>query len=132
MSILDEIVSHKIAEVNRRRELVPLEALPQRHDTVRDVADALSRPRLQVIAEVKRKSPSQGAIRLDIDPADLARIYERSGAAVISVLTDEKYFDGHLDHLRAVRAAVMTCRSSSASVPALADIAARSRARRPR
>ncbi len=106
MPILDEIVSHKLTEVSHRREILPLEALPTRQAAVRDFTGALSQPGLQVIAEVKRKSPSQGAIRLDIDPADLARIYERSGAAAVSVLTDEKYFDGHLDHLQAVRAAV--------------------------
>ena len=69
-------------------------------------AAALSRPqRLNVIAECKRRSPSRGVIRADYDPASIAAGYERSGAAAISVLTEPAFFDGHLDHLKAVRAA---------------------------
>jgi indole-3-glycerol phosphate synthase len=69
-------------------------------------AAALSRPRrLNVIAECKRRSPSRGVIKADYDPASIARGYERSGAAAISVLTEPAFFDGHLDHLAAVRAA---------------------------
>lgn len=106
MSILDEIIAHKVKEVARRQSEVPLSALGPRSREVRDFAGALAAPGLQVIAEVKRKSPSMGDIRPDVDPADLARTYARSGAAAISVLTDEKYFGGQLDHLAAVHAAV--------------------------
>ncbi len=106
MIVLDEIVAHKAEEVRRRRDDLPVKALPPRPGKVRDFAGALGQPGLQVIAEVKRKSPSKGDIRLDADPADLARAYEKSGAAAISVLTDEKYFGGSLDHLAEVRATV--------------------------
>ena len=63
-------------------------------------------PGVRVIAECKRRSPSRGVLRADYDPAAIARGYERAGAAAISVLTEPTFFDGSLDHLRAVRARV--------------------------
>ena len=106
MTILDEIVAYKreqVKELSRRQAL----ALPaQRPDPARDFAGALAGPGLQVIAEIKQRSPSRGTIRTGIDPADLARQYKAAGAAAISVLTDEKYFGGSLEQLQAVRAAV--------------------------
>jgi len=81
----------------------------------RDYADALndfvgalrsSGGALKLIAEIKRKSPSRSVFCADLDAAQLARTYEASGAACISVLTDEKFFSGTLDDLRAVRASV--------------------------
>ena len=61
-----------------------------------------------MIAECKRRSPSRGVLRADYDPAAIARHYAAAGAAAISVLTEPTFFDGALDHLRAVRAAVST------------------------
>ncbi len=66
-------------------------------------AEALRRPTVQVIAEVKRRSPSKGDIDRDLEPATLARSYEVGGAAAISVLTDAAFFSGSPDDLRAVR-----------------------------
>jgi len=68
-------------------------------------------PRLKIIAEFKRRSPSLGVIRDDLSAADVARRYERGGACAISVLTDEKYFGGSLEDLSAAR--------SSAKLPVL-------------
>jgi indole-3-glycerol phosphate synthase len=70
------------------------------HDTLRNSS------RVNVIAEVKRASPSRGVIRADVEPEAIARLYEAGGAAAISVLTEEDRFQGSLDDLRAVRAAV--------------------------
>jgi indole-3-glycerol phosphate synthase len=64
------------------------------------------RDRLNVIAECKRRSPSRGVLRADYDPVSIARGYADAGAAAISVLTEPTFFDGSLEHLRAVRAAV--------------------------
>ena len=63
---------------------------------------------VRIIAECKRRSPSRGILRADYDPAAIARQYAAAGAAAISVLTEPTFFDGALDHLRAVRAAVPT------------------------
>jgi indole-3-glycerol phosphate synthase len=71
---------------------------------VRSFADALARPSVAVIAEVKRRSPSAGSIREDLDPAERAERYARHGAAAISVLTDGPYFGGSLADLRAAAA----------------------------
>ena len=67
---------------------------------------ALRAPGTRVIAECKRRSPSRGVLRRDYDPVAIARAYARAGAAAISVLTEPTFFDGSLDHLRAVREAV--------------------------
>jgi indole-3-glycerol phosphate synthase len=113
MNILDSIVAQK----QRELALLPpirvspadlqqaLAVLPPR----RDFAAALRAPgrgRPALIAEVKKASPSAGLIRPDFDPVWIAREYEAAGAACISVLTDEKFFQGSADHLRRVRAAV--------------------------
>jgi indole-3-glycerol phosphate synthase len=69
-------------------------------------AAALRAPGVRIIAECKRRSPSRGVLRPAYDPAAIARGYAASGAAAISVLTEPTFFDGSLDHLAAVRAAV--------------------------
>ncbi|MGH9200176.1 MAG: indole-3-glycerol phosphate synthase TrpC [Vicinamibacterales bacterium] len=73
----------------------------------RAFVDALTRrDRIHVVAECKRRSPSRGVLRAAYDPVEIARDYQRAGAAAISVLTEPSFFDGALDHLEAVRAAV--------------------------
>jgi indole-3-glycerol phosphate synthase len=111
-TILDRIVATKRAEVEAAKRAVPEAELERRVRDLppaRDFAAALRRPgAVQVIAEVKKASPSAGVIRPDFDPVAIARTYERHGAAAVSVLTDERYFQGSLTYLSAVRAAV-TC-----------------------
>jgi len=109
MTILDDIVAWKQNEIAHRMRCKPLrevQAEAEQMPPPRDFEAALRAPGISLIAEIKRASPSKGAIRLDLNPADLARIYADNGAAAISVLTDSKYFGGSLDDLRAVRQTV--------------------------
>jgi len=71
-----------------------------------DFTSALRSDHIQLIAEVKKASPSRGIIRHDFNPAEIAQIYANNGAAAISVLTETKYFQGSLDHLRDIRKAL--------------------------
>jgi indole-3-glycerol phosphate synthase len=109
-TVLDKIVATKRREISACRECVPLADLERRladAPPVRDFFAALAQPGpIRLIAEIKKASPSAGVIRADFDPVAIARIYERHGAACISVLTDEPYFQGRLDYLAAVRESV--------------------------
>src|SRR5947209_7120541 len=109
-TILDKIVASKRREIAEARERLPESTLAaQLADAppIRDFRAALDRPgHVRILAEVKKASPSAGVLRADFDPADIARIYEEHGAACISVLTDNPFFQGSLADLRTVRAAV--------------------------
>jgi len=112
MSILDEIVAYKRTEIAAAKERVALEqvqaacaGLPRCRNFIKAVTKAHPRG-INVIAEVKKASPSAGLIRPDFDPVDIAQTYERCGADAISVLTDEKYFQGKLAYVTAVKDAV--------------------------
>jgi indole-3-glycerol phosphate synthase len=110
MTILDTIVAGKREEIAAARARVPDGELERRLGDARPVRDfraALLRgPGVQVIAEVKKASPSAGLIRADFDPVAIARTYADNGAACISVLTDERWFQGHLRYLEQVSAVV--------------------------
>lgn len=109
MNILDTIVAQKRAEVaTLQPRAAELKQLAAARNERRDFASALRLVggRVALIAEVKKASPSAGVIRPDFDPVAIARDYERGGAACLSVLTDEKFFQGHLDYLRRIREAV--------------------------
>lgn len=109
MSVLDEILEGVRADLEVRQQQVPLADLKDRAGRRPDAKDALATLRsggVSVIAEVKRCSPSKGALASITDPAALARDYEAGGARVISVLTEQRRFGGSLDDLAAVRAAV--------------------------
>lgn len=110
--ILDEILARTQADLDARRARVPLaevEAAARAQGRGRGLASALRRPgRITCIAEIKRRSPSAGWIREGADVAAIARAYAAAGASALSVLTDEPFFGGSLDDLRAARAAVPT------------------------
>jgi indole-3-glycerol phosphate synthase len=106
--ILEEIVSYKRQEVAQMQQELPLVSLRQQLNsapTVRNFLTALQENPKQpsLIAEVKKASPSRGIIRADFDPIAVAQAYERGGAACLSVLTDQKFFQGSFDNLRKVR-----------------------------
>jgi indole-3-glycerol phosphate synthase len=110
-TILDQIVASKRREIADRRRRCPDQALEGRlagSGPARDFRAAVERPgSVQVIAEVKKASPSAGVLRADFQPEAIARVYAQSGAAAISVLTDGPFFQGSLDHLAALRQAVL-------------------------
>src|ERR1700687_2895567 len=109
-NILADIIAARKQRVAAAKKAMPLEQLREQAVNLRLAAKphALSSAlndsrRVNIIAEFKRRSPSKGVIRADADPVGIARDYERGGAVAISVLTEEDYFDGALDDLRAVR-----------------------------
>lgn len=108
MSILDEIVEHKREELGRRRREIPRGELERRsaaRPRPRDFKRALTPEPggVRLLAEVKKASPSRGVLVERFDPLALAEIYAANGAAALSVLTDEKYFQGSLEFLTAIR-----------------------------
>jgi indole-3-glycerol phosphate synthase len=111
VSVLDDIISGVREDLLPRTAAAPLPELRARALDRRPAADALTALRgdgksLQVIAEVKRSSPSKGALAAIADPAALAARYEAGGASVVSVLTEQRRFNGSLADLDAVRASV--------------------------
>ena len=110
--ILERILERKRAELEAARAAVPLAEMQRRAasaPTPRDFAAAIaakvSAGRAAVIAEIKKASPSRGLLRVDFDPAAIARSYESGGAACLSVLTDRDFFQGAPEHLAQARAA---------------------------
>jgi indole-3-glycerol phosphate synthase len=109
--ILDEILAHKREELEAARQRVAAEALARQAAAIDEPARGFraalcAAPPPRVIAEIKRRSPSRGEIRPGFDPVGCAKAYADAGAAAVSVLTDERFFGGHVDDLRAVRRAV--------------------------
>ena len=109
--ILKTIVARKREEVSAARSAMPLATLKRRvaeleeppRGFARSLRASVESGWTTVIAEVKKGSPSKGVIRADFDPISIAEIYEKHGAACLSVLTDEKFFLGHLRYLGLIR-----------------------------
>jgi indole-3-glycerol phosphate synthase len=109
VSVLDDILEDVRSDLAERQQLTPLDRLKEaasRAPSPRDVLAALGGDEVSVIAEVKRASPSKGALAAIADPAGLAADYEAGGARVISVLTEQRRFGGSLQDLAAVREVV--------------------------
>ena len=110
MTVLDDILEGVREDLAEREAATPLAALKERAARMPEAKECLSRLRaedaVRVIAEVKRSSPSKGALATIKDPAALAAEYEKGGAAVISVLTERRRFNGTLSDLDLVRGAV--------------------------
>jgi indole-3-glycerol phosphate synthase len=113
VTILDTIVEEKKREIERLPQravsVADLRTALQARGGLRDFAGALSRAKegsIALIAEIKKASPSAGVICPDFDPVRIAREYETAGASCLSVLTDEKFFQGSLEYLKRVRRAV--------------------------
>jgi indole-3-glycerol phosphate synthase len=105
MNILDEIVAEKRVEVARLRpQAGKLKQAATARKDFRDFAGSLRRrDGVALIAEVKKASPSAGVIKKDFDAINIAREYEAAGAAALSVLTDEKFFQGRVEYLQLIR-----------------------------
>ena len=105
--ILDSIIEHKQKELQTDQERVPLATLKSilaDLPPTKGFKQAICQPdTINLIAEVKKKSPSKGIIRVDFDPVCIAKTYTENGAAAISVLTDIRFFDGRLEYLIAIR-----------------------------
>ncbi|ERP91913.1 indole-3-glycerol phosphate synthase [Alcanivorax sp. MD8A] len=112
-TILDKIIARKQEEIavgKNNYSLGDLQSMAENQGKARGFAKALFQrirdKQPAVIAEIKKASPSKGVIRDDFDPVAIARSYEANGAACLSVLTDQDFFQGHEDYLRAARNAV--------------------------
>ena len=104
--ILDQIVTNNRLELESRKRITPLAEVQRvalAQPSPLDFASALRGDCIQLIAEVKKASPSRGIIRPDFDPLEIAQIYASNGASAISVLTEPKYFQGSLNHLKDIR-----------------------------
>jgi len=108
--ILDRIIAHKRVEVDKAKGVVPLSVLRSRIAGLPPPLDFFAALRsegaIKIIAEIKKASPSKGVLREEFDPVDMALQYAEAGASALSILTDEKFFQGSLDYLRGVRGAV--------------------------
>jgi indole-3-glycerol phosphate synthase len=112
LNVLDKIIADKKTEVELRKSQVSLEQFKEQIRPMRKCKNfykAVTKPNsrgINVIAEVKKASPSAGIIREDFDPVAIAKTYEKCGADAISVLTDEKYFQGRLEYIKQVKEVV--------------------------
>ncbi len=109
MSVLDEIVAYKaqeIAYINEKYgdnlgKLANQTTKPR--DFMQAITENIAQNKMALISEIKKASPSKGIIRQDFNPINLAKIYENNGAACLSVLTEDKWFQGHTDYIAQIK-----------------------------
>jgi indole-3-glycerol phosphate synthase len=107
-TVLDKIVSARAEEIDRKLCVVSFDAVRESAEKAGSTLDfhgALSKPRISLIAEMKRASPSGGELRPDLDPAEMAQTYAAAGASAMSVLTEPLFFNGRMGDLRVAKAA---------------------------
>ncbi|MFC2002669.1 indole-3-glycerol phosphate synthase TrpC [Chloroflexota bacterium] len=107
--ILEQIVADNRLELETRKNIAPLAELQRialEQPPLLDFASALRGDRIQLIAEVKKASPSKGVIRPDFNPVEIAQTYASNGASAISVLTELRYFQGSLNYLKEIKNAL--------------------------
>jgi len=104
--VLDRIVEAKVRRLEKAKRRAPLDQLTKASHKTASFRDALRRDGVNVIAEIKQRSPSKGVIRKDFDSVHIAEAYAAAGASAVSVLTEEDFFGGSLVHLRAVRSRI--------------------------
>jgi len=109
MSILQEILRHKKEELKQRKSAISLEEIKARLGDIlptKDFRAAIKREKnqaIKLIAEIKKASPSEGIIRTDFDLSEIASAYDNKDVSAISVLTEERFFQGSIDYLKNVR-----------------------------
>jgi indole-3-glycerol phosphate synthase len=102
---LSEILRAKRAEIEKRKISNPLVFDRAEAVSRRSFVEAISRPGINLIAEIKKASPSKGVLKTDLDPFEMAALYEAAGAAAVSVVTDRAFFAGDIDFIGRARAA---------------------------
>jgi indole-3-glycerol phosphate synthase len=110
MDILKKILDNKKEEIALLKNSFPInqikEGIVQKNYTTKSLLDSLSKNKVNIIAEIKKASPSKGVILNDFHPLKIAIDYEAGGASAISILTDEKFFQGKIDYLTAIKSVV--------------------------
>ncbi|MDF2504594.1 indole-3-glycerol phosphate synthase TrpC [Clostridium sp.] len=103
--ILDDIVSYKIKQIEEEKRQLPLKEFENKVQDIvtRDFKVAISKPGINIIAEVKKASPSKGIIKPDFDPKSIAKVYEKISIDAISVLTEKKFFMGSDEYIAKVK-----------------------------
>lgn len=114
MNILEEIISHKKFEIADLKDKFPIEQLKNVTNNVKvkknffsqALRNKINNKQIALITEVKKASPSKGIIRKDFNPIEIAKAYKAGGASCLSVLTDEKYFQGKLNYIKEIKEVV--------------------------
>jgi len=108
MDILEKIINTKKEELKEFTDdyISIIERMAEEREKIYPFSEAFSQKGINIIAEIKKASPSKGVIRQDFNPVEIAKIYQENGAKAISVLTDIKYFQGNLEYLKEVREVV--------------------------